>query len=388
MTDKTFDAIVVGAGYIGCSVAYHLCVAGLKTALLDQGPVAAGASRANYGNIQIQDMELAKSTELIRMARTRFVSLEEGLNWKVGLRRIGGLLLVENETQWALMEARLKALHEAGIFSELVLASRLKEVEPLIDPTGLLGGLYHADEGQVDPFLLIWGYLIRARQRGLEEYTDTEVTGFCLQGGRVEGVVTTKGSFSAGCVVLCTGAYTRRLGRMLGREWGAEYILGQAMVSEPVNLVLRNHVSSASFFEPDPPDDTGFSGAKFAISQSPRGHLLLGEAMLQADHFRRQVPFRSLPAIADCVRHTFPTFGRLKILRGWSAPVAYTSDGCPLLGPVVGVAGLFLATAFQSTVVITPLIGELIAELAMRGSCALDLASFSPERKLDAEEHR
>jgi glycine/D-amino acid oxidase-like deaminating enzyme len=67
--DHTFDVIVVGAGYIGSSVAYHLCSAGLKTALFDQGSMAAGASRANYGNIQIQDMELSRSVEMITQGR-------------------------------------------------------------------------------------------------------------------------------------------------------------------------------------------------------------------------------------------------------------------------------------------------------------------------------
>ena len=55
---KHFDAVVVGAGYIGSSVAHHLSKAGLKTAIIDQGAIAAGASRANYGNIQIQDLEM------------------------------------------------------------------------------------------------------------------------------------------------------------------------------------------------------------------------------------------------------------------------------------------------------------------------------------------
>jgi sarcosine oxidase, subunit beta len=382
MMERTFDAIVVGAGYVGCSIAYHLCAAGLKTALIDQGPIAAGASVANYGNIQIQDMELANSTELIRMAKTRFANLETELDWNVGLRRIGGLLLVENENQWKLMEARLKLLRQAGIPSELLPANRLKEVEPLIDPTRLLGGLYHADEGQVDPFQLIWGYLVRARQRGLQEFYFTEVTGLTAQSGRIVGVRTPTGDFSAGCVVLCTGAYTRQLGRLLDRQWESQYVLGQAMVSESVNLILRNHVSSASFFEPDPPGQDGSLGAKLALGQSSHGHVLLGEAMVLADHFLRQVPFHSLPEVAASVQCYFPSFSKLRILRSWSAPVAYTADGCPLLGPVTGYAGLFLATAFRSTVIITPLVGELIADLVTRGTCELNLEPFLPDRTM------
>jgi sarcosine oxidase subunit beta len=380
--DRNFDAIVIGAGYIGSSVAYHLCTAGLKTALFDQGSMAAGASRANYGNIQIQDMELANSTELIQKSKTRFASLEAELDWKVGLRRIGGLLLIENERQWGLIEERLKILHQLGIPSELVPAGRLKEVEPLIDPTHLLGGLYHAGEGQLDPFQLIWGYLLRARQRGLQEYYFTEVTGFTANNGRIEGIITPAGRFSAGCVVLCTGAYTRRLGRLLGREWRVQYVLGQAMVSEPVDLILRNHIATASFFDVDQPGKDGSLGAKLAIGQSTHGHILLGEAMVMADHFQRQVPYCSLPAVATCVQRYFPTFSRLRILRSWSAPVAYTDDNCPLMGPVAGCAGLFLATAFHSTVISTPLVGELMVDLVRRGVCELKLDAFLPDRNI------
>jgi glycine/D-amino acid oxidase-like deaminating enzyme len=384
---NTYDAIVVGAGYIGSSVAYHLCAAGLKTSLFDQGPIAAGASRANFGNIQIQDLELSNCVELITTARTRFAGLEEELGRKVGLRRIGGLLPIENEAQWQRMTRRLKALQAAGIRAELVPAERLREVEPLIDPQGLLGGLYHATEGQVDPFSLIWAYLVQARRHGLEELYYTPVTGFDVQGDALKGIFTPSGRYSAGSVVLCTGAHTRQLGNLLGRDWDIEYVLGQAFATEPVELVLHNHVASASFFEPAEESQAGAVRANFALSQSPHGQLLLGEAMYEAAHFQRDVPFQSLPAIAACIQRFFPAFSKLRALRGWSAPVAHTSDSCPLLGPVSGLSGLYLATAFRSTVIVTPLVGETMAELITQGRSKIDLSHFSPERNASHADH-
>jgi len=381
--ENTFDAIVIGAGYIGCSVAYHLCAAGIKTALFDRGPLAAGATRANFGNIQVQDMELRYSAEMIQIARRRFAHLEQELDWKVGLRRIGGLLPIENEIQWAIMEQRLKVVRAAGIHSELLPAEHLHEVEPWLDTTGLLGGLYHADEGQVDPFRLIWGYLVRARQLGLKEYYFTEVTGFDQRSGRMQGIVTPAGRFSAGSVVLCCGAGTAQLGRLLGRDWGIKYILGQAIVTEPVTLGLRNHLASASFFEPAEPGLKGAVRANFAISQSPHGHLLLGEAMVEAGYLQRHVPHPSMPMIAACVLRYFPSFRKLRVLRGWSAPVAEIPDGLPLLGPAADLQGLFLATAFRSTVIVTPLAGETVAQLITQGKSELTLDHFLPERTMN-----
>lgn len=381
--DLTFDVIVVGAGYVGSSVAYHLCSAGLKTAILDQGSFAAGASRANYGNIQVQDMELSKSVDMVIKGFKRFATLEQELDWNVGLRKIGGLLPIENENQWKILEERKKVVNAAGIPSELIPSERLKEVEPLIDPTGLLGGLYHADEGQVDPFRLIWGFLLRARQRGLKEFYYNKVTGFSVQSGSLVGLETPQGRFSTGSVVLCTGANTRQLGNLLGRKFPSSYVLGQAMVSEPVELGLRSHVASASFFENDSQVPIGTVRANMALSQSGHGHLLLGEAMYEADHFDRNIPSQSIPFISSSILRYFPSFNKLRILRSWSAPVAHTNDSCPLLGPVEGLSGLFLATAFRSTVVTTPLVGETIALLVTQGKCDLDIQHFSPDRSME-----
>jgi len=355
-------------------------MAGLKTALFDLGSMAAGASRANYGNVQIQDLELNKSLELIRLARLRFADLEQKQGLKVDFRRIGGLLLIENEAQWKLMEARLKVVRLEGILSELVPSEHLRELEPHINASALLGGLYHDDEGQVDPFQFIWGHLVQARRLGLQEYYFSEVIGFDVRNGRIQGIITPRGQFSAGAVVLCTGANSRQLGQLLGRDWDIQYVLGQAMVTDPLEPVLHNHISSASFFEDQPASQEGAVNVVLAMGQSQHGHLLLGEAMVSGKSLQRQVPSRSLPAIAGCILRYFPSFRNLRIRRSWSAPVAYTEDSCPWFGPVPGMEGLFLATAFRSTVIVAPLIGEMVTQLVTSGKCDLIIDDFLPER--------
>jgi sarcosine oxidase subunit beta len=378
-----FDAIVIGAGYVGCSIAYHLCSAGLRTALIDQGPVAAGASRANYGNIQIQDLELDYSDDLILRARKRFSTLESELDWDLGLRKIGSLLPIETENQWQILEYRNKLLNNKGIKSQLISASNLNAVEPLLESSGLLGGLYHADEGQLDPFQLIWAYLSRARQRGLQEFFNIRVTGLTSQSGRIKGVTTSNNHINAANVIVCTGAYTRQLGLTIGKDWPVHSIIGQAYVSEPNNFLIHNHIASAAFFEENNQLDHHKSIANLAISQSTHGNLLIGEGMFEAGHFDRRIPVESLPAISNCSLKYFPKLGNLKVLRSWSAPVADVPDGRPLLGPVSEFDGLFVATAFRSTVIITPFVGELIAQLITSGNCEIDLSHFLPERILN-----
>ena len=376
------DAVVIGAGYIGCAVAYHLAAAGLRTALLDRGGVAAGASRANYGNVQVQDAELSYSLPLVKAGYSCFERLEETLGQPVGFRRIGSLLLLETEAQWQLMAGRLPALHAAGIRAELVPAGRLPELEPLLDPRTVLGACYHPDEGQVYPFGLMWAYLRLACRLGLTLHTNTEVTGFLTTGGRLAGVKTRRGEISAGMVVLCTGAWTLALGRLLDRRWTIQHIHGQALVTEATGQRLNNHIASAAFFEEMHGEAGDSAGAVLAIAQAAAGNFLLGEAGVVTDSLSSQVTLAGQAEIAAVTSRFFPALRRLRVLRGWAAPVAFTADGLPFLGPVADLPGLILATAFKSTAIVTPLVGRLVAQLVVDGRAELDLSPFSPDRKI------
>lgn len=385
---NTYDVLIVGAGYIGTSVAYHLVRLGLKTALIDKDGVAAGASAANYGNIQVQDAELEHSLPMIRAGLAAWEGVEEMLGCTVGRRRLGSLLLIENERQWQLMVARLPALHRAGIQAELVPAARLPELEPLLDPSTVLGACYHEAEGQVYPFALLSAFVHRAREKGLALHFGGEVIGIDVHGGRVQGLRTTQDDLSAGVVILCTGAWTPGVARLFGRKWAVPHVHGQALVTEAAPaLPLRNHIASAAFFEEvhghDTPDGVD---AVLAISQTAEGHFLLGEAAAPSLIPHKEATASGQVAIARLVSRYFPALRRLRVLRGWAAPVAFTYDGLPFFGPVPGIQGLFVATAFKSTVIVTPLVGATVAQWVENGHTDLDLTPFTPDRLHDNDD--
>ena len=379
-----FEAVVVGAGYIGCSVAYYLSQAGVKTALFDRDSVGGGASRANYGNIQVQDAEMDHSLPLVTSGYRHCLEIEAELDLSVGFHPLGSLLTIETESQWKMMESRLPGLHQAGIEAELVHAKQLPEIEPLLDPKHLLGALYNPNEGQIIPFDLMWGYISKAQERGLKYFPKTEMIDFIIQGDQIKGVLTDQGRYESPVIILTTGAWTKRLGQKIGKNWKIDFVHGQAFITQAIDRALNTHLASAAFFEDsheDSSEDSSVSdSAVLAISQSPHGHLLLGESSFPTEQIGFHVTSGSSSAIACQVAKMFPRFKELSALRSWASPVAYTHDGLPFLGPVEDLPGLYLATAFRSTVIATPLAGKTIAQLVTEGQSELDISSFSPDR--------
>jgi sarcosine oxidase subunit beta len=171
-------------------VAYHLAQAGMRTLLVEQGDLASGASGANFGRVQVQDAELGLSLELTLRSFARFATLEAELDYDLGYRTAGYLLLIENERQWAVMAERAAALQAAGVDVQLIDGEEVSRLEPHLSPETLAGALYHAEEAELNPFALVHAYARRGRDRGMEVWTHTQVTSIESQGGRISGVNT------------------------------------------------------------------------------------------------------------------------------------------------------------------------------------------------------
>lgn len=380
-----FDVIVIGAGVVGCSIAYHLASAGLKTALLDQEQVGAGASGANFGMVQSNDVEMKYSIPMVKTSYARYDHLEEELGMSFNFRRIASLRLLSKEEQWKASEERARVLSQAGIAYELIPPNRIPEIEPSVDPRGLFGASYSSYQGQLNPFHLMWAYLRRATERGLSLHTFTRVTGFDIQSGRVCGVHTTRGHFSAGVVVLATAAWTRQLGQMIGRDWNIHTFRASAMVTEPVyDYHVRCIVTTADHIEMEVTGKEDVELTVLALTQTPEGHFLIAQADRPGEVQDSAISHVAAKAMAIMAGRYFPALRQARLLRSWTAATTYTDDGCPLIGPVNGLEGLILAASFRSAIVNAPIAGEMIKELVTLNRCdVVDITPFAPERKME-----
>lgn len=383
-TKNTFDVIIVGAGVVGCSIAYHLTKAGFNVALIEQKHIGSGASGANFGMVQSNDVEIKHSIPMVLHGYKRFDNLEEELGMSIGFRRIASLRLLSSESQWMNSKERASILPKAGIPYEYVPPERVVEIEPEVNPVGLYGATYASYQGQANPFLLMWAFLRLANQRGLSVFTYTEVINLLIESGRIVGVDTSRGKFYAGRVVLATAAWTRKLGGLIDHHWNIHTFRASAMVTERFpDLRLNTIVTSADHIEMEinGPDDAELT--VMALSQTEEGNFLIAQADRPGEVLDGKISHVAPKAMSTITTRFFQILKKARIIRTWTAPTTYTDDGMPLLGPVKNIDGLILAASFRSAIVNSPVAGEIITQLINQGYCDLiDISPFAPERTM------
>jgi glycine/D-amino acid oxidase-like deaminating enzyme len=200
------------------------------------------------------------------------------------------------------------------------------------------------------------------------------------QKGKITGVETSTHQYSAGIVVLATGAWTQLLGNTANLKIPAEWVHGEALITEPIPPSISNAMSSASFFEEaSRPKQTVVA---LALKQRPEGNLMLGEAITRKAQPKRDVAAASIARVAQEAWRRLSPIKNTAVVRSWGIPVAHTADHRPLLGPMYEIENLWVAAALKSTIVLTPIVGEVMAQMITGQKIDPRFAEFSPSRKL------
>lgn len=215
MTQMTADAVVIGGGVIGTSIAMHLALRGAgRVILLERGHLAGGASGLSGAMVR----EHYLHPVLVRMAMESsavFQNFADAVGGDAGFRRTGRLLLFP-EHDSAAVRANVEMNRNLGVNIDILSPPEAVDMIPNLDPTGIDICAYEPEAGYADPVATTYAYANRARAHGAQIITETTVTGLTVSRGRITGVETASGAVATPTVVVAPGSLTNRLAGLGG----------------------------------------------------------------------------------------------------------------------------------------------------------------------------
>jgi 4-methylaminobutanoate oxidase (formaldehyde-forming) len=367
---------VVGGGITGASVAYHLAKAGWRdTVLLEKDELTSGSTCHAAGLVT----QFNPSPTMMRFRR---YSIE--LYQELGVfEQVGGLRFASSKEQLKELQRGVSRARGIGLEVELVSADESDRLMPAITKRSLHGAVWVPSDGHLDPHTATYALAGAARSLGATVLTQHRVIGFTLGAqGEVTAVETDGGRIEADVVVIAGGIWAAQVAAMAGAF----------IVSTPVDhqhaalLAVAGHElphDMPCFRDPD----------NLIYGKSESGGVVLGgyEADPVArwidgvpwDHAGTSLPpdeARFEPLLAGAARR-FPFMGEAGIVKLVCHPDAMTPDANPLVGPVPGVRGLYMAAGLSlNGFGGAGGIGRSLAELITTGEAELDLYPYRPWR--------
>ena len=368
--------VIVGGGIVGAQIAYHLAKMGCTDVILvEKGDIASGESSHAAGLVT----QFATSQTMLKF---RMYSIE--LYSELGLfDHVGSLRVASTRESLKDFERSVSRAKALGLDCEVIGPSEAVKHMPQITDKELYGAIYLPRDGQLDPYTTTTSMVKFAKDLGVTVYTDMRVTGIKLSPkGEITEVETNKGSIKTEIVVNAAGMWAPRIAAMAGLYFpttpvdhqhialtpvkGHEFNAGTPCLRDPDNLVYMRQEQGGLViggYEPNPL-------ARW-IDGAPWEH---GSTTLPSDMDRfeqllegaiRRLPFLDQAGIITLVCH----------------PGAYTPDCQPILGPMAGVHGMWMAAGMSlNGYGGAGGIGKLMAEWIIGGEPTMDVYAYKATR--------
>ncbi len=371
--EQKASVIVVGAGVVGCSVAFQLARMGQRNVVVlerEALPGTGSTSRAN-GGIRAQFTTEA-NVRMSLLSMEILDALKDEIGQPPAYRKAGYLFLTDSPEKLAAMERAAEFQRGFGVDVEVLDAAEARRRVPWVSGAGLAGGTFGARDGFIDPGRLCGFFASGAAHDGVAFRYGQEVVAAEESGGGFVLRTADGSSHAAPVVVNAAGAWSARLARLVGVDVPVEPVRRHLFLTGPVRDLPSEIPMTIDA-------DTGVlvrrEGERVLVAWSnadePPGFVTTCDP---------EFPLR----FAEALEARFPSVAAAGIdqRRSWAGLYEVTPDHHAILGPVEGRPGLFLATGFSGHGVMhAPAAGRCVAEMILRGrSESVDVSALSLER--------
>ena len=381
------DVIVIGAGSVGVPVAWSLARAGVRTLVFDGGASAGqGANKAAIGGVRATHADPAKirtGRESLRVFATWEAEHGDDIEWMTGGYAFVAYREQEEATFRTLLQTQQRSGLDIGWLDRDAMLARVPDLARE-SPEGdaLRGGTFSPGDGHCSTLLASHALAEAARRAGAEFRFGERVTELFVEGGRIRGVRSDRGSYTASVVVNAAGGAAAQVAALAGDELAVRADLHEAAISEPVAPFLTPLVVDV---RPGP------GSANVYFYQSKGGQLvfcLTPSPPIWGDDLRETSVF--LPQVAQRLVALMPRLRHLRVRRTWRGIYPMTPDGSPLVGWSERTEGLLHAAGMCGQgFMLGPGVGSLVARMVAGETTPEDaetLAAWAPQRAFVGQE--
>ncbi|MDQ7801145.1 MAG: FAD-binding oxidoreductase [Armatimonadota bacterium] len=368
------DVVVVGGGCVGASAAFHLAQLGAgRVVLVERGQVGGGPTGRTVGIVRLHYSH-EPLVELARRSLERFVRFHELTGRSADFTRTGFLLLAP-ASELEGLAANVALQRRLGVRAEVLTPEEVARLDPRLSLEGVAGAAYEPDAGYADGYATAAGFAAAARELGVEVWEGVAAEEVQAAGGRVTGVQTSRGPVACSRVLVAAGVWTAGLLRPLGVDFPVVASREQVVQLAPpaqfgrLEVVLED-LSLGFYARPE----TGGTVLAGVLEEEP-------EEVVDPDRYNAGVDWAFVERVGSLWSKRYPSAAQAEFRGGYASIYDVTPDWQPVLGPVDGTDGLFVAAGFSGHgFKLSPALGEELARWVCGQSLSVDLRMFSLRR--------
>jgi sarcosine oxidase subunit beta len=378
----SFDVIVIGAGVIGTSVAFHLARFGAgRVLVLDRTQIGAGTSSQSSGILRthysvIQNVELAQASWQVFK---QFGAYLEDAEASAGLVQCGYLIAAPDGPRLAPLRDALQGQRTTGIDVQTLDAHQAAALLPIarFDDAALIG--FEPEAGFADAYLVATGFARAARRAGVKIIEGVEVHRLLHQNGRVTGVDTSMGHISAPTVISTQNIWAGDIERWTGIPTPVRAERHTVLALEGPSpytyaMPVYKDLGSAGMLY-----CRSYGGAQMLVSEG-----IAGQTLPAPDNEQGDVSMDHVIEVGEQVAARFPSYETAGLASSWTGVYDVTPDWNPVLGRLPDMAGLIVGYGFSGHgFKLSPGIGRVLAQEALGLATDVSLAPYALERFRD-----